>query len=210
MEIKSKIFFHRYWWLYYILFFLLLGLIIFILINFNQFGMVNKKLNNITDRLDSCDCGIRAPNQALDTAPSQNPYDAQDGCLSFTLSWETLDDLDLWVIDPDGNRIWFERYCKRKDNAFSSAGGQLDVDMNVQNKVNNAIENVFFKCSNTSPQNGIYRVYVARWDLSSGASVSVPFVLKVKEKGVQKNQVTSTVINYRREKFILSYTFNKE
>jgi hypothetical protein len=219
MNNKYKVFFYRYWWLYYLLFFLLVGLLIFILVTFNQSGTASRELKSLSDRLDSCDChdnppcppnlpyNTIVPNPIDSTNNENSSYQAQDGCLSFTLSWSTLDDLDLRVIDPDGNNIWYKRYCRRSDNAFSTTGGQLDVDMNVINKLYNPIENIFFRCTNTTPKNGIYKVYVKRYDMTTRSSV--PFVLKVKEKGLVKKEISQTLTQLMEEKLVISYRYSK-
>lgn len=43
------------------------------------------------------------------------------GDIKITLSWDTETDIDLWVIDPYSEKIWFE-------DPIASSGGQLDVD----------------------------------------------------------------------------------
>jgi hypothetical protein len=46
----------------------------------------------------------------------------QAGPLSFRLSWSTVSDLDLYVIEPSGNQLSWE-------NPASSTGGSLDRDL---------------------------------------------------------------------------------
>lgn len=44
------------------------------------------------------------------------------GSLQISLTWNTTADLDLWVEEPDGNRIWYV------SKVSSTTGGELDVD----------------------------------------------------------------------------------
>lgn len=43
------------------------------------------------------------------------------GDIKITLTWNTTSDLDLWVIEPSGEKIYFE-------HQYSATGGQLDLD----------------------------------------------------------------------------------
>ena len=73
------------------------------------------------------------------------------GELRASLSWFNKDDLDIHVYEPDGNRIFYsEPYNK-------SRNGLLDVDMNVTNPVENAVENIVFKDRYRTLE-GTYRV----------------------------------------------------
>jgi len=218
MNSNPKIFFYRYWWSYYIFFFLLVGIIIFVMLHLCQSSNVNKSLANIADRLDSCNCN----KQVVIVSPPENPIPPvkdtpqrrppitrpQNGCLSFTLDWNTIDDLDLNVIDPDGNEIFFKKFCKN-DGLFSSAGGQLDVDMNAPTaiKVTNPIENVFFKCSTSTPKNGNYSVKVIAYNKTTRPPVS--FHLKVKENGIVKKEFQESLFKTGDKKLIVVYRYNK-
>ena len=80
------------------------------------------------------------------------------GLLQISLSWDQLNDVDLHLIDPLGEEIYYA-------NPTSSSGGQLDVDSNaacVIDEINN--ENIFYEDSPevTIPQ-GEYEVLVDLW-----------------------------------------------
>jgi hypothetical protein len=87
------------------------------------------------------------------------------GDLQISLSWNQPYDLDLWVYDPNGTKIYF-------DNKSNGTNGTLDMDANVDCPVNGkSNENIYF----TAPlADGDYRVVVdlySRCDLSGpGAS----------------------------------------
>jgi hypothetical protein len=78
---------------------------------------------------------------------------AQFGDPQFSLAWNNRNDLDLHVIDPAGNHIWY-----RQRN--SPTGGKLDVDANADagRTTNQPVENIYWQPGN-APE-GPYRVYV--------------------------------------------------
>jgi len=85
-----------------------------------------------------------------------------DAALRISLSWFNTDDLDIHVIEPNGNKIY-----------YGNKGGKLDVDMNVDRPVRDAVENVSF----TRPRTGKYKVMVNNF--TKRESVDVGFVIEV-------------------------------
>jgi hypothetical protein len=83
--------------------------------------------------------------------------------LRVSLAWFNTDDLDLHVIEPDGNHVYYGNKC-----------GKLDVDMNVSNTVRDPVENVRWI---KAPQDGTYRVYVHNF--RKRESVDVGFVVEI-------------------------------
>lgn len=61
-----------------------------------------------------------------------------EGELRASLSWTNSDDLDLHIIEPKGNRIYFGN----KVSAFT--GGNLDVDMNAHSITPKPVENIIY------------------------------------------------------------------
>jgi len=57
------------------------------------------------------------------------------GVIRVSLAWYNKDDLDLHIIEPNRNHIYY-------GNKRSATSGNLDVDMNVHNLVRDAVENV--------------------------------------------------------------------
>lgn len=80
-----------------------------------------------------------------------------EGELRVSLDWFNYDDLDLHVIEPSGNRIYFS------DKHSPISCGFLDVDMNAGGKKSReAVENVIFKDRNSLPE-GDYKVLVKNY-----------------------------------------------
>jgi hypothetical protein len=87
--------------------------------------------------------------------------------LRVSLGWFNFDDLDLHVIEPDGNHIY-----------FGNRSGKLDVDMNVQTQGSReAVENVFWE----RPKDGEYLVRVNNY--TRRESIDVGFALEVECMG---------------------------
>lgn len=72
--------------------------------------------------------------------------DVGTGDVQISLTWDTRSDIDLWLIEPNGNKIFYA-------NKMSSTGGELDFD----NTLEYGPENIFYK--NIAPA-GSYKVQV--------------------------------------------------
>jgi len=75
------------------------------------------------------------------------------GDVQVTLSWSDINDLDLHVIDPNGEEVYY-------GNRMSTTGGTLDVDANAacNNTTTSPKENIFWPAG-TAPS-GTYTVQV--------------------------------------------------
>lgn len=85
------------------------------------------------------------------------------GLLQISLSWNQPNDVDLYLIQPDGQQIFY-------GNTISSNGGELDVDSNAAcsiDGINN--ENIYYEnAAAVTVQNGEYEVLI---DLYSNCGV---------------------------------------
>lgn len=79
-----------------------------------------------------------------------------DAFARVSLSWYNSDDLDLHVIEPSGERIYFSH--KRSD----VTDGYLDVDMNAYSIKNNPVENIRWKDGGLMAE-GTYKIYVDKF-----------------------------------------------
>jgi hypothetical protein len=74
--------------------------------------------------------------------------------LRCSLSWFNFDDLDLHLIEPGGNEIYYGSKSSYR------TGGQLDVDMNAGSGTSrNAVENIFYPDRSRMPE-GTYTLVV--------------------------------------------------
>jgi hypothetical protein len=89
--------------------------------------------------------------------------DLGEGSMQVTLEWESSADLDLHVIEPDGNELYYS------NTGPSASGGQLDVDSNVGCDPDGSVENVFY---NSAPPSGSYTIEVVGYDVGAEAGAS--------------------------------------
>jgi hypothetical protein len=98
-----------------------------------------------------------------------------DGDLRCSLSWFNFDDLDLHLIEPSGNEIYFGSKLNAK------TGGQLDVDMNAGGgRTRSAVENIVFPDRHRMPR-GDYKLFVHNY--SKRETVDVGFEAEVEFDG---------------------------
>lgn len=196
-----KSFFYKYWWLYYLVFFFLLGLLIYAVLCRNNWSNTNDRINTINKRLDDC-CNAR--NAIVSDSIRVIDNKGEFGCLSFTLIWNSTDDLDLDVIDAKSNHIWYKKYCKSQDNQFSSAGGQLDIDLNAEGiDTDQPVENIYFKCT---PPNGIYSARVKAFEKRETSPVNVKLI--VRKKGKIVKEISKTISQQDEMIELIKYNYN--
>jgi hypothetical protein len=96
---------------------------------------------------------------------------AQFGDPQFSLAWNNRNDLDLHVIDPAGNHIWYRQRS-------SPTGGELDVDANADRlrTTERPVENIYWPPAN-APE-GVYKVYVHHY-ANHGAPDPTPYTLRI-------------------------------
>ncbi len=119
------------------------------------------------------------PEERVDLPPLLNPPNemeermrqsgAQLGDLTFTLIWDSRDDIDLHVTCPAGETVSYR--------AKEACGGQLDVDSNAGSIVPQPIENVFFN----NPLAGAYQVRVNYYESRTGGAPR-SFELQIRDR----------------------------
>lgn len=93
------------------------------------------------------------------------------GELRASLEWFNYDDLDLHIIEPDGNEIYFGRALSER------SGGNLDVDMNAgDGTTRKPVENIIFP-DKSKMLEGEYKVlvqnFVKRESIDFGFNVEI-------------------------------------
>ena len=89
------------------------------------------------------------------------------GDLQATLTWNTSDDLDLTILDPNEQLVSF-------DTPLVESGGKLDVDANAlcESTTNTPVENIFWPPSN-APK-GSYAIAVSLYTRCPDGEVPTP------------------------------------
>jgi hypothetical protein len=194
-----KSFFFKYWWLYYLLFFFLLGLIVATFLIDYKKDNINERINYLSKKIDDCKKKkvVRDSIRVIDNR-------GEFGCLTFTLIWNTTDDLDILVKDANKDIISFEKFCKTKDNKFSSAGGQIDIDNNVEGLITNEpVENIYFKCT---PPNGIYSSIIHVYDKRVISPVN--YTLIIRKNGVIVKEIHDKLYRKKQWSNEIKITYN--
>lgn len=99
-------------------------------------------------------------------------YDNVD--VRISLLWNTRDDLDLHVLTPSGEEIWY-------NNKASRCGGVLDVDRNVRGETLKPVENV--RWAKGRAHKGTYSVMVQTYRFHEKAQRPVDFRVEVEAGG---------------------------
>ncbi|MBQ9910120.1 MAG: hypothetical protein IJM50_01325 [Lachnospiraceae bacterium] len=112
---------------------------------------------------------------------------AGKGDITVSMLWDTKDDVDLHVHTPSGEVVFY-------GNPYG-AGGELDVDMQVNSFVEHPVENIFFE----KPEHGEYVVYIDMFtDRTPGpAQVLVRVIVKGRAKSFTVNLEGGYVEVYR-------------
>jgi len=118
---------------------------------------------SMEDRKDDIDAEIR---QRLLKAGGR----FENCSIRASLIWHTRDDLDLHVITPSGDHIY---YGDRKDRT----GGELDVDRNVRGETREPVENTRWPKGLAQP--GKYHVFVRNYGYHEAGRKNVPFVVEL-------------------------------
>lgn len=123
---------------------------------------------------------------------------AQSGEVRVSLLWNNYNDLDLHVVNPRQEELF---YGRRND----SYGGMLDVDMNAGGRESSKpVENIFWTPGKT-PQ-GKYRVYVQNYAFHETSRAPTTFQVEIKN-GNEYSHFEGTVRGSGRESNIEIGTF---
>jgi hypothetical protein len=118
-------------------------------------------------------------------------HGAKSGKLEVILAWDDKNDLDLYVVCPDGIKVIYH-----ENKGKEVCGGKLDVDANhpLDNAVSDPAEHVTF----ANPSDGAYRVTVKLWgchptDSACSSGNPVRFRVTVLQQGKSERQIAGTV-----------------
>ena len=112
------------------------------------------------------------PTPQQDDADRARREGARSGRVQIILAWDDRNDLDLVMICPSGERLF---YGKRE-----ACGAELDVDRNAGNPTTTPVENIVFAAD---PAPGRYRIIVSHFRNNPPAPASSPYRVTVKREG---------------------------
>ncbi len=118
---------------------------------------------SMEERKSDIDAEIRK--RVLDAGGQHGDVDVR-----VSLVWDNRNDLDLHVITPSGEQIYFS-------HKESACGGVLDVDRNVRGETNTPVENTRW-ASGTAPA-GTYKVFVRNYAFHEEDCKPTPFRVEI-------------------------------
>lgn len=121
------------------------------------------------------------------------------GDVQILLSWSNYNDLDIACIDPNGDKVWFE-----KKNIPS--GGHLDIDMNAGEPLRrDPIENIYWPTGG-APK-GEYKVILTYYARHDNSQLVTPYKIKIKY-GDETKTFTGELTEEKQEVAIYSFTID--
>ena len=164
-------------------------------------NQIEKEQKDTEARINSVENQINTINSEIDIIKKTSNTESVGGrgSLKITLKWNTTDDLDLHVIDPAGQEIYFSQ----KERICQNVIGRLDIDANAGTPYTTTpIENIYWE--KTAPI-GKYRVLVNLYTKRSGNS-EIRFTVTVyPEKGESKIFVNKVI---KQKETVLITEFN--
>jgi len=126
------------------------------------------------------------------------------GSLKVNLKWNTYDDLDLHVIDPDGVEI----YYSSKEHRCQDVLGKLDIDANAgSSHTRTPQENIFWEDGKNAPL-GRYRVFVEYY-AKKDTFAEVPFTVTVYPDKGQSKVFTGIMYNAKDKRDIVVFDYSE-
>jgi hypothetical protein len=143
------------------------------------------------DRRVACPPPPRAAAPAPPPSPPPRSADAErareqggrNGVVQIILAWDDVNDLDLAILCPGRQRIFFSN--------TQACGGELDVDQNSGRPlVPQPVENVVFA---TEPAPGRYRILVTNFKHNPPAPALSPYRVTLRRQGLPDQVFTGQV-----------------
>lgn len=124
------------------------------------------------------------------------------GDLCCRLTWYNRDDLDLHMIEPDHNHIYFHN-----KGELSRCGGMLDVDMNAGWTFSTTpVENIFYS-DKKKMKEGVYELYVNQFALRDTGNVG--FEVEIDFMGKVWNFVYDKMVKQGEDILVANFKYSK-
>lgn len=124
------------------------------------------------------------------------------GKLRINLQWETTDDLDLHVSDPDQNEIFYGK----KSAICQGKRGELDVDMNAGTPFSShPQENIVWEI----PPSGKFEVWVELFTKRDTKEM-IPFTVRILPENMQGRIYSGVVTESEQKARVVDFEFSEE
>ncbi|HEX6589692.1 MAG TPA: hypothetical protein VF039_11765 [Longimicrobiales bacterium] len=107
-----------------------------------------------------------------------------DGPIQVSVSWDTPTDVDLHVIDPSGEEIYYA-------HDVSETGGELDLDSNAGCSIDNVNNENITWSDDDDPASGTYQVLVHYWSPCGQGTTN--YIVTVRVEGEQTRTFAGTL-----------------
>lgn len=165
-----------------------------------RISQVNSESSTIEQSVNTAEAEINVIRNT-----SQIATEGGRGSLKINLKWNTYDDLDLHVFDPDG----FEIYYGKKQHQCQEVLGQLDIDANAgSSHTRTPQENIFWEDGKNAPV-GHYRVSVVYFSKKDTFN-SVPFTVTVYPGKGETKVFTGIVYNAKDRREIIEFDYSEK
>ena len=121
-----------------------------------------------------------------------------DGPIQVSVSWDTPSDVDLHVIDPTGEEIYF-------GNLEGETGGELDLDSNPNCSLDNRNNENITWGDDDDPASGTYTVLVHYWSPCGQGTTN--YIVTVRVEGEQTRTFAGTLTADDEEDTVTSFTY---
>lgn len=137
---------------------------------------LNNSLNEVEQITTGLQQAVQEAQEEISTIQETSQIETQGGrgTLKINLKWNTTDDLDLHVFDPDG----FEIYYNEKEHVCNGVKGQLDIDANAATPYTRTPqENIYWEEGKNAPI-GKYKVQVVLFNKRDNVE-NIPFTVTI-------------------------------
>lgn len=137
---------------------------------------LNNTLNEVEQETTGVQQAVQEAQEEIITIKETSQIETQGGrgTLKINLKWNTTDDLDLHVFDPDG----FEIYYNEKEHVCNGVKGQLDIDANAATPYTRTPqENIYWEEGKNAPI-GKYKVQVVLFNKRDNVE-NIPFTVTI-------------------------------
>lgn len=137
---------------------------------------LNNSLNEVEQVTTGLQQAVQEAQEEISTIQETSQIETQGGrgTLKINLKWNTTDDLDLHVFDPDG----FEIYYNEKEHVCNGVKGQFDIDANAATPYTRTPqENIYWEEGKNAPI-GKYKVQVVLFNKRDNVE-NIPFTVTI-------------------------------
>ena len=167
---------------------------------------LNNSLNEVEQVTTGLQQAVHEAQEEIRTIQETSQIETQGGrgSLKINLKWNTTDDLDLHVFDPDG----FEIYYNEKEHVCNGVKGQLDIDANAATPYTRTPqENIYWEEGKNAPI-GKYKVQVVLFNKRDNVE-NIPFTVTIYPDKGETRTFTGRINAVKIPKDIVNFDYSE-